>query len=153
MAKKAKAEPGTFRDVNEKQKAKEAEGHGVAAIRGNGYSAEATTGFIERLENLDGERETAHMEYMQVCKRIAEDRNEVLNEAKDAGFKKKTLKAAVKKRALERKIENIRADMEQEDADDYDQVLQALGELGDTPLGAAALSKASGAPNGAAASA
>ncbi len=111
-------------------------------MRGNGYDPEKTASFVERVENLNARKESLHMDYMRECATIAEDIGEVLDEAKAAGLKKKSIKAVVKRHALERKIENIRDDMEPEDADDYDQVLQALGEFGDSPLGAAALAKA-----------
>lgn len=115
---------------------------GVEAIRGNGYDPEKTASFVERIENLDGERETAHMEYMSVCKRIAKDKAEVLNEAKDMGFEKKSLKAKIKERALRRKMESVREDLEGETQDNFDLLSKALGEFGDSPLGQAALAKA-----------
>jgi uncharacterized protein (UPF0335 family) len=51
--------------------------------------------------------------------------------AKDAGIPIKALKAAVK-------VKRIEAAMEQDVADDYDQIRHALGDLADTPLGRAA---------------
>lgn len=114
---------------------------GVSAIRGNGYDAEKTLSYIERLENLDGERVTAHMEYMSICKRIGEDKSAVLEDAKGEGFEKKSLKAKVKERALRRKAEAVREDLEGDTQNNFDLLSKALGDFADTGLGAAALAK------------
>lgn len=150
MAKKAKAEPGTFRDENEKQRTKEAEGHGVAAIRGNGFDPDAVKGFVGRIQNLNGDLLKEQSAYMTACKVIRDDIKEVYDEAKDAGIPKKELKRVIELLKLEGKIEDLREGLEEgEQQDNYDKLLLALGKLSDLPLGQAALAKTS--PNGAAA--
>lgn len=131
LARRAKAEKAT--DGGEPT--------GVEAIRGNGFDPTMTAEFLDRIMNLHGDLATEQSKYMLECKTIRGDMAVVYDEAKDKGIPKKALKAAVKKRILERKIENIREDFEGDDLDNYDLVLQALGDLGDTPLGAAALAK------------
>jgi hypothetical protein len=66
----------------------------------------------------------------------------VYDEAAERGVPKRGLRCAVKKRLLERKIEDIRENLEGDDLDSYDMVLQALGDFGELPLGQAALAAA-----------
>jgi hypothetical protein len=112
----------------------------VTPIRPNGLDPQLTTGFMDRILNLYGSLDGERSDYMNACKSIRSDMAEVYKEADNKGIPKRGLKAAVKRRLLEHKIENIRADMEDtQDVDAYDMVLQALGGLADLPLGAAAL--------------
>ena len=122
-----------------KAKTENGEATGVEAIRGNGFDSEMTKGFLDRILNLHSDLLSEQSEYMLHCKAIRGDMTIVYDEAKDKGIPKKALKGAVKKRLLEMRIEAIREDLDGQDQDDYDQVLQALGDLGDTPLGRAAL--------------
>jgi hypothetical protein len=128
-------------------KKKEANGEtNVTPIRSNGLDTKLTTGFLDRILNLyvalDGERS----DYMLECKSIRKDMSVIYDEAKDKGVPMRGLKCAVKKRLLELKIDRIRDDLDGEDLDDYDMVLQALGDLGDTPLGKAALTHTANQP-------
>jgi len=116
---------------------------GVAAIRGNGFDPAITRAYVERIENLANDLASERGESMQRCGAIHKDIAAVYDEAKKSGgIPKKALKMAVKKRALEAKVKQIRDELEGDDADNYDAILLALGELGDTPLGEAALTKA-----------
>lgn len=112
---------------------------GTEALRGNGFDAVIVTDLVDRILNLHGDLSAARIDYMNVCKPIHHDINAVLDEGRDKGVPRKAIKAAVKKRILERKIENIRDDLEGDDLDNYDLVLKALGDLADTPLGNAVL--------------
>lgn len=129
MARKAKTETET-------------EGHGVSAIRGNGFSKDIVQSFVDRLMNLHADLDKLASEHMLKCKDVRESMAAVLDEAKNAGIKKKALKGVVKKLLLENKIEAIREDLEGDDVDDYDKIEQALGIMKDTPLGSAALAAA-----------
>lgn len=122
------------------------DGHGVSAIRGNGYDPEAVKSFVARVENLNGDMATEKSEFMTRCKVIHGDIKVVLDEAKNAGIPKKELKAAIKRRALAAKMEDIRLELEGEQQDNYDHILLALGDLADLPLGQHAASKAPDAP-------
>ena len=121
-------------------------GHGVSAIRGNGFDKGVVESFVERMLDRHDALATLASEHMLKCKDVRGDMKEILDEAKDAGIKKKALKGVVAKILLERKAEAIREELEGDDQDDFDKIEQALGLLKDTPLGAAALSKAP-APN------
>jgi len=126
------------------------DGHGVSAIRGNGYDPEAVKGFVDRIENLNGDLATMKGEFMAECKVVHGDIKSVLDEAKNAGIPKKELKQAIKRRALTLKIGELRDELEGEQVDNYDAILLALGDIADTPLGRAAASKAPDAPRAAA---
>ena len=80
--------------------------------------------YVENLERLELEKRD-----------IAEAIKEVLEKAEDAGHNKTALKAAVRIKLMSREQR-----MKYDDAQDaLDQMLVALGLLGDTPLGEAAL--------------
>jgi uncharacterized protein (UPF0335 family) len=63
----------------------------------------------------------------------------IYDEAKDAGIPKKELRALIRTRELERKIEQTRADLEADEQATFEQLAEALGDFGNTPLGQAAL--------------
>lgn len=151
MAKKAKAEKGAFREALDEQVEKEKGGHGVSAIRGNGFDPEKVKSYVSRIQNLHGDLKSRQSEYMTDCKVIRGDIKEVLDEAKDEGIPKKELRRLIKRLELEEKIEDIRNELEGDEVDNYDLLCDALGKFGDSPLGQAALAKAS--KNGAAATA
>lgn len=78
---------------------------------------------VERIERLEAEKAT-----------IAEDIKQVYSEAKANGFDTKTLRKVIgiRKKTMEQRLE------EQAMIDTY---LSALGDLADTPLGAAAMAR------------
>lgn len=116
---------------------------GVAAIRGNGFDPEIVRGYVQRIESLYQDLATEKGESMARCKVIHEDVAAVYDEAKKVGgVPKKALKTAIKKRDLGRKFDAVGEDLEGDDLDNYAAVLLAVGQLSDTPLGAAALAKA-----------
>lgn len=121
-----------------KDESAEDSGNGVAAFRGNGFDPAIAQKFVDRIENLNAVIATEKSEFMTRCKVVHGDIREVLTEAKNAGIPKKALKNVVKKRKLENDIEGIRADLEGDDQDSYDQLVFALGKFAETDLGAAA---------------
>jgi hypothetical protein len=64
--------------------------------------------------------------------------------AGDQGISKKLLKTKVKERALDRKIDDLTADLEDDERSEYQMLSEKLGEFADTPLGAAAMARAGG---------
>lgn len=125
-----------------KDKPEEDTGNGVAAFRGNGFDPQIAQGFVDRIENLYADIATEKSEFMTRCKVIHGDVKEVLTEAKNAGIPKKALRNVIKKRKLENDIEGIRADLEGDDQDSFDQLVFALGKFAETGLGAAAVQAA-----------
>lgn len=92
-------------------------------------NGEQLVSFLERVENLEGDKASARGEFMQQCKVITDDIKEVFKEAKDAGFRKKALKAQLEKRALTRKLEEVASDLEGDDSDAYAAMELALEKL------------------------
>jgi F0F1-type ATP synthase membrane subunit b/b' len=112
--------------------------------RSNGYDGDKVKDYVARIENLLDEIGTAKGEYMQIAKARREDISEILTEARDAeGIPRKALKAAIRELELKRKLEGVRGDLEDEDAEAFDAIKLALGDFGDTELGRAALDRAS----------
>jgi uncharacterized protein (UPF0335 family) len=105
----------------------------------NGYDPDEVKSFVSRVENLYGDLDKEKSAYMLDCKQIRGAMKEVYDEAKEAGIPKKELKAVIKARALERKAEAARDDLEAESQDTFDMIRHALGDLADLPLGQAAL--------------
>lgn len=91
------------------------------------------------LEELLSERGT----YMSRCKGIRERIKDWKDAANEAGIPRKALNIELKRRDLESKIEGLTKDLEEDDADVVEQLRDALGGFGDTPLGSAAIGAAS----------
>lgn len=108
----------------------------------NGHDPEKIASFISRIENLNKDIATKKSEHMAACKEIRSDIKIVLDEAKDDGISKTALKALVKQRELERKVEACRDNLESEEQHEFDKIEQALGQLADTELGQAAVKEA-----------
>lgn len=90
-----------------------------------GFAADHLRSFIERVERLEEEKAA-----------LAADIREVYSEAKGSGFDTKIMRKVVALRKLDK------ADFQEQEAM-RDLYMSALGMLGDTPLGAAAIAKAS----------
>ncbi len=111
--------------------------------RTNGFDPGKVQGYVERIESLHADIATEMATALNACRQIHGDIKQVYQEAKDeAGVPKKALKKVVKARGLERKAAECRADLEGDDLDSYDLIRHALGDLADTPLGAAATDRA-----------
>lgn len=101
--------------------------------------------FVDRVENLMEMLESERGKYMAACKVIRTDLKELYGEVKGADINVKAVKQIVKYRELERKQEALADEMEGEDgAYDYEMLVASLGQLGDLPLGQAALDLAGG---------
>lgn len=108
----------------------------------NGVDQEKVKSFVSRIDNLNDEIASEQGSYMKRCRELKDDIKDILEEAKSAGIPPKVLKAVLKARDLERKAEQARDDLDNEDQDIFDNIADALGVFADTPLGAAAVAKA-----------
>jgi len=86
--------------------------------------------FLQRIESLYDDLESERGSYMERCRTIRDDIKIVLGEAADAGIPKKALKGLVKFRALKRKQNAIAFGIEDDEAKIYEQLIDALGDLG-----------------------
>lgn len=86
--------------------------------------------FMERIENLLDDLESKRGAYIAECRVVRGDIKEIYTEARDAGIPTKALKGLIKFRELERKQEALADGLESEEAQIYEQLRDALGELG-----------------------
>jgi uncharacterized protein (UPF0335 family) len=112
----------------------------------NGFDPDVLNSIVSRIESVFDDLLSERGVYMHKCKSLREDIANLYDEAKARGIPPKSLKKAVKARELNRKIDALRADLDMVDQESYDQIRFALGDLADTPLGAAALKDAPDAP-------
>jgi uncharacterized protein (UPF0335 family) len=113
----------------------------------NAINPDMVASFTNRIEGLLDELASAKGEYMRAARGIRDDINTIYGEAKDAGIPKRAFKAVIKARGLEKKLEACRGDLEEaDDIESYDQIRDALGDLGDLPLGRAVLDRAPDRP-------
>ena len=112
----------------------------------NGFDSDIVHSFVEKLEGFLDDLESERGTYMARCKAIRESMKSAYDDAGEAGIPKRELKAVIKRRGLEARIEKIKDDLEDDQAQTYDMLLEALGDFGGTPLGQAALGKAANGP-------
>lgn len=104
-----------------------------------GMTREEVQAFVDRWFALDDEAASTMGEAMNQCKGIRNDQKDVLNEFSNKGGNRKSLRATIKRIALERKRDGIRDELPPPDQDAMDEIEQKLGLLADTPLGQAAM--------------
>jgi hypothetical protein len=109
----------------------------------NGY-AETLNGFLDQVAKQDVELASLRGEYMAACKGPRQRIKEILATAKESDINMVAFRQLLTKRRDELAQERRIADLEDDDRSAYDQMLDALGEFGDTPLGKAALDRAKG---------
>lgn len=107
----------------------------------NGFDAEVLKRFVGEIERHNAQILSYKGEHAQRIGSVKEMISDVYDRAKDAGIGKKQLKAVIRERDLTKKIEAIREDMEEEEAETFDQIKHALGMLSDLPLGETALKR------------
>lgn len=86
--------------------------------------------YLERIENLLTELDSMRGKYMSECKAVREDIKEIYTEARDNGVPSKALKGLVKYRQLERKQKAIADGLDGDEQAAYENLVEALGELG-----------------------
>lgn len=107
----------------------------------NGFDAAVLKRFVGEIDKHKEAMASRQGEYMKFCRDQRELISGVFDRAKDAGIPRAELKAVLKERDLQKKIEALREDMEPEQAETFDQIKHALGMIADLPLGDAALKR------------
>ena len=98
---------------------------------------------VARIEEAIAAKESHKMGYVEKCKPFNERvANAYEMGAKAAGIPMAVLKATIKQRALQRKIDGIPEKFEDETRETFEMVSQALGGFADTPLGKATVNAA-----------
>jgi len=107
--------------------------------KGNGFDQATLQAIVGKIEGNLADLLSERGAYMQRCRVIREAITAVYDDAKEHGIPKKELRAVIRTRELERKIEQTRADLEADEQATFEQLQDALGDFGHTPLGQAAL--------------
>jgi hypothetical protein len=100
-----------------------------------GHNGIATTAkpFVEELEDHQATLDRFRGEYMARCKGVREEMKETIKSAKEAGVATRALRALIKRRVLEKKINKIEADskFDPDEVTMYQQLVDAFGALGE----------------------
>lgn len=112
------------------------------ANNSNGYDSDQVRAIVGKIEKCFTDLLSERGAYMQRCRGIREGITAAYDDAKGAGIPKKELRVLVKKRELERKIEDSVRALEADERANYQMLLDAFGDFGETPLGAATLDRA-----------
>jgi hypothetical protein len=107
----------------------------------NGLDKDTSTAFLERIERFNVDLHSEKSAYMLRCKPIHAAIRQVLDEAKEAGIRKKAMQTEVKKREHLRKIVKLENKLEDDDRANYELLDDAIPGLDDLPLGIVALEK------------
>lgn len=121
----------------------------TAAAGSNGFDSTIVQRFVKEIEKHKETLLSYQGSYMKQCREVRDMIKKSKELAKGEGIPTKQLNALLKERDLLRKLEGIREDFEdQEDLETYDQIKEALGDFGLSPLGQAVLAaKAAEAAN------
>jgi hypothetical protein len=108
----------------------------------NGFNADQLSKYLATIDSADDELASLLGSYRASCKGPRERIKNAKGMAKEAGINMTAFNEYVAAHRAKRRQDKRLADLEPEDLDDYNAMVEALGEFGDTPLGAAALAKA-----------
>lgn len=116
----------------------------------NGFDASVAPEYIERVEALQAEIDAIMADARGQCDPLREDIAAVKKEAhENANIPRRALNAKIAERKARRKAEAIRANLSEDQQNDFDQLSHALGDFVETELGKAAQAKAAQANGGA----
>ena len=115
-------------------------------MSGNTIDADEVRRAVADIEGMLAELLSLRGAYMAQCKGVRERIKAAKDEAADNGIPRKALNIELKRRELERKIDGLMADADEDDADLAQQIREALGDFANSPLGLAALGESGEAP-------
>lgn len=111
----------------------------MTRLAANSVEGRAQT-YVERIERLVGEIESARGTYMAEAKSLREDIKEIKGEAKENGVLVKSLNAIIEERRLQRKIAALSATLDIDEAAQFSRLSEAIG----GPMGEWAQRRAAG---------
>jgi hypothetical protein len=109
--------------------------------RPNEITSERVEPFIRKIESYLRDLESEKGSYMNVCKGIRAQMRDVIKDAADAGLPRTAFKEAIETLKLQRKLNKIRAELEEDMIEFHDQIVSAVEGLEDLPLGIAAVER------------
>jgi len=101
----------------------------MAQLAANSLEGKAE-GFRDRIESVLREIDHAKGVYMAEAKERREDIRSIYAESKDAGVNVKALRGLIKSREMQRKIDAIPDGFDEEEAAEFEHLVEALGDLG-----------------------
>ena len=108
----------------------------------NGFDGDELAKYLTEIDKADDELGKLKSEHMEQCKRPRGWLRDTMGSAKEAGLNMNAFRAVVAEHRADRKIEKKLAELEPDDAADFEAMREALGPFGETPLGEAAIGKA-----------
>jgi uncharacterized protein (UPF0335 family) len=108
----------------------------------NSFDGEQLEKYLKGIDKADDRLIKLKVEHMDACKGPRGQIRNIMKEARESGVNMEALRTVIAKHRAERKIEQRISELEDDDAADYEAMMEALGEFGDTDLGKAALRKA-----------
>jgi hypothetical protein len=108
----------------------------------NGFSPDQLNTYLAPIDKADEELASLRGEYMADCKGPRASIKNAKKMAKHAGINPAAFNELIETRRAARAKERRLSALEFSDLDDYNAMVEALGEFVDTPLGEAALAKA-----------
>jgi hypothetical protein len=110
--------------------------------RSNGFDPDVLNSHLKVIDEADTELASLLGEYRASCRGPRGRIKNMWAMAKEQGLNINALREVVALHRAQRKLDKNLAELERDDADDFDAMVRSLGEFGDTPLGAAALNRA-----------
>ena len=108
----------------------------------NGYNGAELRNFLGQISGFDDELASLKGDYMVRCRGPRSRIKDVMAQARESGVNMTAFRELLADQRYARaRMARIDA-LEDDDAFAFDRLLEALGEFGDTPLGAAALARA-----------
>jgi uncharacterized protein (UPF0335 family) len=116
------------------------------AEAGNGFDHAVVEEMVGKLEGCDADLISEHSSYMNACRQIRQRKKDLYALAKEQGLPQLELKTLVRTRKKDREKLALIEALEQDQRQVFEMLREALGDFGETPLGASALERA--APQG-----
>lgn len=91
--------------------------------------------FLDRILAVQSEIDNVMAKAKLACEPHRQDIKEIKDEANEAGFSAKEFNTLIRKERLERKIENIAENLDEDQKERFEDMLAALGVLSELPLG------------------
>jgi hypothetical protein len=107
----------------------------------NGITQDQVEPFMRKVESFLRDLESERGAYMNRCKGLRSAIEETLDDAKAAGLPKAVMKSAIKTLELQRRINKLRAKLEEDAQLEHDMIIAAVEGMEDLPLGIAAVER------------
>jgi predicted dinucleotide-binding enzyme len=108
----------------------------------NGIDGEQLQQFVASIMAEHDELDTLKSEHMQACKGPRQRIKEIKADAKEAGLSRPAFSELLKTELAKRRERKRVAALEADDAAALEQMVEAMGDYGSTPLGAATIERA-----------